>query len=388
LIRMINRSHQSDRVRARLRREAAVLFRALRRAEIVQWVRDPDSGRATVRVSDQLQFDFSLHQVLSLYLIEVLTVLDPGTPSYTLELLSVIESILENPRVILARQLDRIKRDLITRLKAEGVPYEERIRELEEVSYPKPEADFIYQTFALFSEKHPWVGVENIRPKSIAREMFERYATFDEYVRDYGLARSEGILLRYLGQVYDTLVRSVPESARMEGVWDVIAFFRSLIAGVDSSLLAEWESRMHEEAPPVKTSAERTAEPFDLAHQPRLLFSQVRAELHRLVKLLSSHDYEGAARAVCRDPDHVWEAARFAEALQPYFEEYEEIVFTPKARENRNTRIESKGERFWQIEQALIDPQGDNLWCVFCEVDLRRETDPTGPLLRVVRIGT
>ena len=70
--------------------------------------------------------------------------------------------------------------------------YDERMAELEKVEYPKPNRDFVYATFNEFAAKHPWVGAENIRPKSVAREMVERVMTFDDYVREYELQRSEG----------------------------------------------------------------------------------------------------------------------------------------------------------------------------------------------------
>ena len=130
-----------------------------------------------------------------------------------MDVLSLVEAILENPRQILAQQVSRAKGELIARLKAEGVPYEERIAELDEVTHPKPLADFVYATFNAFAEKHPWFSEQNIRPKSVAREMWEHYDDFADFVRRYGLERSEGLLLRYLSQVHNTLVHSVPESA-------------------------------------------------------------------------------------------------------------------------------------------------------------------------------
>ena len=66
---------------------------------------------------------------------------------------------------------------------------------------------FLYDNFNRFAATHPWIGQENVRPKSIAREMFETFQSFPDYVRDYDLQRVEGLLLRYLTEVYKVLVK-------------------------------------------------------------------------------------------------------------------------------------------------------------------------------------
>src|SRR5262249_14682784 len=140
------------------------------------------------------------------------------------------------------RQLDKLKAVTIAELKAVGVEYEQRMEELEKLEHPKPKRDFVYETFNAFVERHPWVGHENIRPKSIAREMFETCQSFSEYIRDYGRERAEGLLLRYLTDVYKVLLQTVPEWAKTEGVEDIIAYLRAVVRGIDSSLLDEWET--------------------------------------------------------------------------------------------------------------------------------------------------
>ena len=95
----------------------------------------------------------------------------------------MVEAMLENPRPILDEQTRRAKDELIARLKAEGVEYEERMRRLEEVTYPKPEEEFLYQTFREFAQRYPWAREDDVRPKSIARDMVERYLGFRDYVR-------------------------------------------------------------------------------------------------------------------------------------------------------------------------------------------------------------
>ena len=387
LIDLIGRAHESDRSKARLRRDAAMLFRALRRAGIVEVVRDAAS-KPRIRVSEDLQSDFSLHHALSLYLVEALSVLDPESPEYALEVLSLVEAIIEDPRPILLAQQNKLRGELVAKLKAEGVPYEERMRQLEDVTYPKPGAEFIYASFEIFADKHPWVGGASIRPKSIAREIFEGYYSFDEYVRHYKLPRIEGLLLRYLNQAYTTLSQTVPEGARTQEVYDMLAFFRAMLTRVDSSLLEEWERLMQAGLSPEMPGMEETRPDFDLARQPRALAARVRAELHRLVHALAARNFEEAELCVCQDPHDFWSAARFAQALEPFFEDYEEIVFTPQARQTRNTVLRPTGPRTWSVQQVLVDPEGDNLWCVQGAVHLEGETSPTGPVVRLHRIGT
>jgi len=241
LVDVILRCHMSDTIRPRLLREAAVLFRSLRHAGIVEVRRDAAAGRSRVVVDESLQADFSLDETLSLYLVETVVTLDPAAGDYALRVLSLVEAILEDPQSILTQQVRKARAALLARLKAEGVPYLERERQLEEVTYPRPLAELVEPTFRAFAARHPWVRGTDIHPKSIAREMFERGLGFDAYVRDYGLERGEGLLLRHLSQVYRTLVQTVPEPARTAAVVDIIAWLRATIEGVDASLIEAWE---------------------------------------------------------------------------------------------------------------------------------------------------
>ncbi|MDR0353147.1 MAG: DUF3516 domain-containing protein, partial [Opitutaceae bacterium] len=243
LRRLIADSHEPPARKKAHRRRAWQLFRALLDRKIIAWIppaaRPPTGKKLTVNVD--LQDDFSLHQPLSLYLIDTLPLLDRASPDYALDVLTLCESIVEDPDPILRRQLDRLKTDELARMKAAGIPYEERMAKLEELEHPKPLRDFLYTTFNHFAATHPWVENENVRPKSIAREMYERYQPFSAYVREYGLERSEGILLRHLSQTCKVLVQTVPDTAKTEEILELETWFRELIQGTDSSLLEEWE---------------------------------------------------------------------------------------------------------------------------------------------------
>ena len=173
--------------------------------------------------------------------------LEPEHPTYVGDLLTLVESVLENPEIVLRKQTDRAKQAALAEMKSQGVQYEERMEKLEGISYPKPLADWLFGNFDRFARMHPWVGDREIAPKSIGREMWETYASFNDYVKAYGLERSEGVLLRYLSQLYRTLQQNVPIVAKTEAVEDVLGFFRTTIELTDTSLLEEWESMLHPE---------------------------------------------------------------------------------------------------------------------------------------------
>ncbi|HRG56962.1 MAG TPA: DUF3516 domain-containing protein, partial [Lacunisphaera sp.] len=223
----INDCHEPPARKRALRKRAWQLFRALLDRKIVEIVPRQPSGRR-LRVNVELQDDFSLHQALSLYLIDTLPLLNRESPDYPFDVLTLCEAIVEDPDQIVRRQVDREKGRKIEEWKAAGIPYDERMAKLEEVEHPKPLRDFLYETFNTFAAAHPWVGQENVRPKSIAREMFERYQSFSDYVREYGLERSEGLLLRHLMQAWKVLAQTVPDSAKTPEVVEMEDYFREL----------------------------------------------------------------------------------------------------------------------------------------------------------------
>src|SRR5580658_2186777 len=247
LARIIHRSHERRAQRRLFGREAKVLFDSLVDAGIVE--ADPVARR--VRLHVDLQDDFSLHRALSLWLVAALGALDRESGTYAVDVLTLVESILEDPDAVLRQQLEVVKRAKLAELKMAGVEYEERVRELEKLEYPKPLRDFVYDSFNEFARAHPWARGDNVRPKSVAREMVERFMDFNEYVREYELGRSEGTLLRHLTDAYRVLVQTVPTSAKTAEVEEIEVFLRAMVRSVDSSLLDEWE-RMRAPVDPSK----------------------------------------------------------------------------------------------------------------------------------------
>jgi hypothetical protein len=401
---LIARCHEDEVTKRRLLSHAAVLARSLYRAGVIHMKADSRRPYLWVVVDAELQWDFSLHQALALFLVEALVQLDVQGETYAADVVSLVETILEDPEVVLRRQVDKLKQELIGRLKADGVPYEERMEKLEEVRPPQPPeslVDFLHGSFNRFRGNHPWVGGRDIHPKLIGREMLEGYLAFGDFIKRYGLERSEGVLLRYLSQLYKTLKQTVPEMARTEAVFDALGFFRTLIERTDSSLLEEWEGLLHPELRRQRANAREATEALwisELLADPRAFASRVRAEMHLLVRTLAARDWEAAAEAVAGEPlpeggeggeggEAAWDAERFERDLAPFFAEYGDVVFTPEARRHEHTHLRRTGDRTWEAQQTLLDPAGDNLWAITGDIDLRDPHALEGPLIRLRRIG-
>ena len=371
---LILRSHETPRRKARLRREAAELFRSLRKADILR-VQDH-----CVVVDEELQRDFSLHQTLSLYMVEALGALDAEDPDYVLDVVSVVEAVLDDPVPILRAQARKARDELYARLKSKRVPYEERQAKLEQVTYPRPLEEFLEETFKVFAEHHPWAGREAIRPKSVAREMIEHYAGFDDMVKRYGLQRVEGLLLRHLGQVMQTLHQGVPDAAKTDGIHDALAYLRALIRQVDSSLLQEWERRVRPGELPMPDAP---APPPPPQLTPKAFRARVRADLHGLLRALAEGDFEAATPWLCPDPDDPWTAERLAAELEPFLQEHGAVRFDHEARRAHHTVLREVGPRRWTVHQTLLDPEGEGLWSLVGQIDLTEGDPGDEPVLRL-----
>ncbi len=386
LARLIRDCHDKRHDKRVHGRTALSMFRSLLEAGVVE-LETTDSGGRRAVVSADLQQDFSLNHALSLYLLSTLELLDPESESHALDLLSVVESILENPTIILRRQLDRIKTEAMAEMKAQGVEYEERIAKLEELDYPKPNRDFIYDTFNAFAAKHPWVGSENIRPKSIARDMLEQFLSFSDYVKEYGLERSEGLLLRYLSEVYKVLAQTVPVAHRTEEVEELVTFFGAMVRQVDSSLLDEWERmRSGEGVPVAKPAAELEPEGSrDITRDRRGFTVLVRNEIFKLVRALARKDFR-EAQTIAGAEIGGMDAAAIELAMQPFFDAHAVLV-TDVAARNPNLLTLETGELRWEIAQVLLDPEEENDWVVVGSVDIEASRASAKPVLIVTQIS-
>ena len=392
LVEMIARSHGSPKEQGRHRRTAAQRFRTLRQAGIIVVHRVPGGGGSYVRASTELQHDFSLLHTLSLYLLDTLPKLPRDHEEYALNVLSMVESILEDPGVVLMKQLDVLKTRKMLEMKAARVEYDERIAELDKMEHPKPNREFVYSTFNEFAAKHPWVGAENIRPKSVARDMLEHWFDFPGYINEYGLERSEGVLLRYLSQVYKTLTQTVPEGFRDDAIDDVIADLRSIIRGADSSLLDEWESRRDPASRVVPAAlAPAAPRPRDIAEEPRVLAARLRTDLQRLVKALAAKQWAQAA-ALLRNAAE-WPETRLETEMTAVRANLPKVDVTPRARRPELTHLKKTGARSWEATQriaAMLQPLEEADASLECVVEIPPGTSEDEPLLtlRAIHPGT
>ena len=136
---LIARCHETPKAKKAHIKRAWQMFRSLVERKIIEFTGNQDPNSAKVRVNVDLQDDFSMDQTLSLYLLETIPLVDPQAPDYALVLLTLVESILEDPDIILRKQLDKVKSQKMAEMKMAGIEYEERMEELEKLEYPQAE---------------------------------------------------------------------------------------------------------------------------------------------------------------------------------------------------------------------------------------------------------
>ena len=387
---LIAASHETDASKRKIRRHARDLFMALVRGKVLTITPPADRAEGEnvpkVKLHIDLQDDFTMNQALGLYLIETIPMLDEEAPDYALNMLSLIEAILENPMAVLKAQVNLLKTELINELKAEGVEYDQRMDRLEEVTHPMPGKDFIYDTFNEFSIKHPWVKAEGVRPKSIAREMFVDYMSFEDYIRKYKLEKSEAILLRHLSEVYKVLSQTVPPALKNEEVLDAEAYLREHLTSIDSSLIDEWEmmkdpNYVRQEDRELTPQRERP-----ITHSKEKFTRLLHHEIFTAIKHLSA-DYIKEFREVF-EPDELWSEVRINEVLDEFYDSRDLIRLDPEARNKKHTHIEEvDGSRHWIVHQTLCDPSEKNDWSITMKVDLDQSDEKKKPVMRIENIG-
>ncbi len=373
---LIRDCHETAPRRQYLGKKTWQLFRSLIERKIVEFVPPLPNGRK-LRVNVELQEDFSLHQTLSLWLLDTLPLLDRASPTYAVDVLTLCEAIVEDPDAILRQQVSKLKGELVAELKAAGVEYDDRMEKLEQVEYNKPLREFVYDTFNRFAAAHPWIEGENIRPKSIAREMFERYQSFGEHVRDYGLERMEGLLLRHLSQTWKVLSQTVPESYKTEEVLEMETYFRELIRGIDSSLLEEWEKLRNPDYV-AEEVGDKPARPssYDLTRDVPAFRRQIRAAIFAFLQDVLVRDWEAALDKVETGDGKLPEtgkdgteragltARQLEDLWAPYFEARGRFRLDPAGRALGHTHWVEENRETGEltVAQVLIDPEEQNDW--------------------------
>ncbi len=396
---LIRRSHELPKAKRALTRRGWQLFRALVERGIVEFIpkEERTAEGAKVRVNMALQDDFSMNQTLSLYVHDTLPLMDPQAPDYALVVLTLVEAILEDPALILRKQLDKVKGQAVAEMKMQGIEYNQRMEELEKLEYPKPNRDFIYSTFNAFAAKHPWVGEENIRPKSIAREMFEEFRSFGDYIKIYELQRAEGVLLRHLSNVHKVLAQTVPDAAKNDTIREMELYLATMLRQIDSSLLEEWEKmrdpgyqprgELAEVRPPGAEEADR-----DITRDAKAFTAAIRTRIFTFLRALVSGDLEAALATLTlshAEDAEPWTVTRLREALAAYHVEHERIRLDPTARNVQHTYVTpAEDKRSWRVQQMLVDPAEANDWVAEFDVDLAASREAGEPVLQFRRLAS
>jgi superfamily II RNA helicase len=372
--RLLRENHEDPKSQLRLMRLGAAQHRALLAAGVVEQMSPRDEDGRRVRLVDGLQLNFALNQPLSAYALAVFDTLDPEAPTYALDVVSVVEATLENPRPVLGAQEHRARGEAIGEMKADGIEYDERMELLDEVTWPKPLQELLEHTYDLYRRRHPWVGEDALQPKSVVRDMFERAMTFGEYVAFYGLTRSEGLVLRYLGDAYRALRQTVPDSVRTDELEDIVEWLGAVVRQTDSSLLDEWErlsdpDRLAGEAapdvlPPVPERITANERAFTVLVR-NAMFRRVELAAYRRWEQLGELEAEAGSSMTGED---------WRDALEDYFTEHDSIDTGQDARGPRMLLME-RMERTWEIQQIIGDPEGDHDWRITATVDLAASDD-------------
>ena len=410
--RLIRDSHEPDIKKKAHFKRAWQLFRALVTRRVVEIVpsepaiadcwrrgpprRGPPRPRFTVRVNVELQDDFSMDQALSLYLLETIPLLDPESETHALDVLTLVESILENPELILRRQLDKVKDRAVAEWKAAGVEYDERMERLEKLEYPKPLRDFVYGTFNGFAEHHPWVGEENIRPKSIAREMFEGFWSFADYVQAYDLERAEGLLLRHLNSVYKVLSQTVPDREKTDTLREIELYLREMLRAVDSSLLDEWEKMRDASYRPAETAGVDLRPPGadeapDVTRDTKAFTAAIRTRVFSFLRAWSVAKDEAALEAIDSPGDadgQLWTAERLKAVREAYRVEHDGPRLDPEARNLRHTYVQPAEDGGVVAGAADAGRRGGaQRLGLELHVDLAASRELDAPVLKLQRLG-
>lgn len=383
-------NHENRARRYELARRALDILRTLRDAGVVELVATDAADRplgVDLRLTVDLQPNFALNQPLSPFALAAIELLDPetseqGTGHYSLDVVSIIESTLDDPRPILSQQQYKARGEAVAAMKRDGIEYDERMALLEEVTWPKPLDELLAHAFETFASSQPWVRDFELSPKSVVRDMFERSMSFGEYVSFYQLQRSEGLVLRYLSDAFRAIRQTVPDEAKDEELLDLIEWLGELVRQVDSSLVDEWSelvdptSHLPEDEAPVVPPA-----PPSVVTNRRAFTVLVRNELFRRVQLAALQRDDELAEL---DPDVDWPAA-----LDAYYDEHDEILAGGPARSPRLVTIDETdaASGVWRVEQTIDDPAGHHDWRIRGEVDLAASAEEGTAIVRITEVA-
>lgn len=344
--------------------------------------------RVEYSLTVDLPEDFALDQPLSPFLLAALELLDPESETYTFDLISMVEATLEDPKQVLRAQERQARDAAMAAMKADGVEYEERLERLQDITYPKPLEDLLDAAFAQYCTKVPWAADYELSPKSVLRDMLESAADFKGYIQKLGIARSEGILLRYLAEAFRSLDRTVPLEKRNDQLNDIISWLGFVVRSVDSSLVDEWaaagEDSAFDAAPPSDADV--------VVADRRGMTLLVRNALFRRVSLAARERADELGEL-----DEAWGMGelRWRRALEAFFEAHEELLVDGDARstafftidESDELKPAAEGGHVWHVHQIFHDSDGDHDFGIMADVDLDATQEESEAVFKNYRVG-
>jgi superfamily II RNA helicase len=398
-------NHEDERGRTRLSEQAQALGTELLDAGVIEWLPAPDPDGRTLQLAVDLQENFALNQPLASFALSAFELIDPESESYAYDVLSVVEAILDDPFPVLSAQAFKARGEAVAEMKADGIEYDERMELLEEVTYPKPLDEPLREALGIFRETHPWVRDSDLSPKSVVRDMYEWGRTFTEFVAHYGLARSEGLVLRYLSNAYRALRQTVPEAIRTDELDDIIDWLGETVRQTDSSLLDEWEALTDPEAVARAVAAQEAGEgpppPRPITANVRAFTVMVRNAMLQKVALAARDRYgdlaelDAAAGALTDPPTRVTMNVRdWEDALGAYWDEHESMGSGPDARSpklliiDRDPADAEDGRRVWTARQIVDDPEGHHDWAIVATVDLDASDAAGEPVIHTMSFSS
>lgn len=367
--RLIDDSAQSVDQKQRLHERADEIFETMIDSKVIEVERyeDGDDYNLDIDMPD----DFALDQPLSPFLLAALELLDPESEQYALDVISMVEATLEDPRQVLRAQERQARDAAMIEMKEEGVEYEERMERIQEITYPKPLEEMLEAAFSQYRHDVPWANDYWLSPKSVVRDMVETASDFTGYIARYGIARSEGTLLRYLSDGYRALARTVPADKRDERLHDIISWLRVVVRSIDSSLVDEWENAAtNEDREEAALSAAAPGVADIVVEDRRGLTVLVRNALFRRIQLM---DLEDSDELGALDKDWGYGVHEWEDTLDDFYDAHEYVNTDAKARGASFFILDDSLEQskhVWKVRQIIDDAEGDHDWSIAATVDL------------------
>lgn len=388
---LIAKSLQTDEEKLKLNVRADEIFATLIDSGVVVRTEVPPAPDAPADALPEVDYaltvdlpeDFALDQPLSPFLLAALELLDPESDTYTFDLISMVEATLEDPKQVLRAQERAARSRAMAEMKADGIDFEERKERLQDITYPKPLEDLLDTAFATYCAEVPWANDYELSPKSVLRDMLEGANDFKGYIQKLNIARSEGILLRYLAEAFRSLDRTVPVAKRNEQLEDIISWLGFMVRSVDSSLVDEWEAAGDpaalDMAPPSATD--------QVVADRRGVTLLVRNALIRRVTLAARERYDQLGEL---DSDFGMTATRWERALDTYHEQHEEILTDADARSSAMLSIDEADEQaahVWHVHQIFADEDGDHDFGIMADLDLDATQEEGEAVFKNYRVG-